>query len=227
MTTEPEKKVDPRTKQFKRVRLSFTESLYEKKATVKDGEPKHGCNIIIEVAPGSDPIALSFADSNKQLALEGLQAAGQEQWGKPDAWKGIQEDNPKRICFRKGERFKNTDDVVYKGYEGNFAISASGPRAGRNRPKLWDRHKRPVEEKDILAVMYSGSYADVIVSFYGTDEGGRGIFASIEAIRSHQEGEMIGGGGWTGNADDFEDYLPPEKDAFAGTSSGSDIDDLG
>jgi hypothetical protein len=192
-----EDKSDGRTVQLKRVRLSFTDSLKDKKPTVENGKPKHSVNVILE-SKGKE------FDANKAKVGGALRAASKAAFKNEDAWKTIAEDDPKRVCYRKGERFKNKEGTVYAGYEGNFAISAGGPGAGDRRPKLLDRHKRPVEEKDILDVFYGGSYADVIISFYGTEKGGRGIFATIEAIRSHQEGERMGGGVYV-DADDFDD----------------------
>ena len=200
-----EEKSDGRTVQLKRVRLSFTDSLKDKKKTSDDpnAKPKHGLNVIIEMNGPN-------GEANKAKVGAALRAAGEKQWKNPDAFKKIAEDNPKRVCFKKGEKFKNKEDKVYAGYEGNYAFSASGPSAGQKRPKLLDRHKREVEEKDILDVFYGGVYADVIVSFFGTDKGSRGIFASVEAIRSHQEGERMGGGIYV-DADDFDDL---EDDGF-------------
>ena len=195
---------DPRTVLLKNVRLAFTDSLKDKKATVEDGEPKHSCSIIVEKGKPQ-------SDANLAAIRAALEAAGDKEWKKPDAWKEITEDEPKRVCFRKGERFKNVEGVIYKGFEGNFGISASGPKGGKSRPKLLDRHKRSVEEKDILDVFYGGTYADVYVSFFGTTKGGRGIFASVEMIRSRQEGEALGGG-FNGSADAMEDL--PDDDAF-------------
>lgn len=207
---------DGRTVQLKRVRLSFTDTLKEARPTVEDGKPKHTCNIIIE----SDG---KFAADNKANCVAAVKAACEEAFKKADIWKAIQEDDPKRLCYRKGERFKNRDGDVYAGYEGNMAISAAGPSAGARRPKLLDRHKRPVEVNDIPDVFYSGTYADVIVSFFGTEKGGRGVFCSVEAIRSHQEGERIGGG-FDVDVDDFDDL---DDDGFEdNTDSGGDEDDM-
>jgi hypothetical protein len=214
-----EDKSDGRTVQLKRVRLSFTDSLKEKKATVEGGKPKHNLNIINEA---SGP---NF-DVNQAKIMSAIKAAGEKKWKNPDAYKGIQEDNPKRLCFRKGERWKNKEGKVYAGYEGNYAFSAAGPSGGQKRPKLLDRHKREVAEDAILDVMYGGTYADVIVSFYGTDEGSRGIFCSVEAIRSHQEGERMGGGIYV-DADDFDDLEDDDSfDNGPSTSSKSSGDDL-
>lgn len=215
-----EKQKDPRTVQLRRVRLSFTDGLFEKRKTSDDenAKPKHTCNVILEK---DQP---HFAD-NKNKIMDGIRAAGDRAWKNEDAYKGIQEDSPKRVCFRPGERFKNKDGKPYAGYEGNFGLTCGTPGAGQKRPKMYDRVKRNVAETDILDVCYGGSYADVVVSFYGTDKGSRGIFCVIEAIRSHQEGERMGGGGWDGDADDFDD-LEDAEDAFAGTAS-ADSDPLG
>lgn len=218
-----EKVNDGRTVQLKRVRLSFCDSLYQKKKTAKtdDAKEAHSCNLIIE--SGSEHF-----DRNVAAVQAALNAACEAKWaGKPERWKQIAENDPKRVCFRRGEKFRNqTTGDIYDGYEGNLAITGKGPRGGQLRPKLLDRHKRPVAENDILDVMYAGSYADVIVSFYGTENGGSpGVFCSIEAIRSHQEGERMAGG-FEVDPDVFDD-LEDEDDGFDMGNSPSGGDNLG
>lgn len=208
-----DEKSDGRTVQLKRVRLSFTDSLKEKRATVENGKPKHSVNVILESSSKN-------YDENRAKVTTAIKAACEKAFKDPNVFKSIAEDDPKRICYRKGERFKNKEGVVYAGYEGNYAISAAGPSGGDRRPKLLDRRKRPVEESEILDVFYGGTYADVIISFYGTDKGGRGVFASIEAIRSHEEGERMGGGVYV-DADDFDDL---EDDGFDSGGSSDDFD---
>ncbi|MEH0291779.1 ssDNA-binding protein [Agrobacterium sp. CCNWLW71] len=225
-----DKATDGRTVQLKRVRLSFTDSLKDKKKTSDDPNalPKHGLNIINEK---DSP----YYEENHKKIMAALRAAGEKAWKNPDAYKDIMEDNPKRVCFRKGEKFKNKEGKVYTGYEGNYAFSASGPSAGQKRPKLLDRRKRCLrdqataeqlkagkvfEESEILDIFYGGVFGDVIVSFFGTDKGSRGIFSSAEAIRSHEEGERMGGGIYV-DADDFDDL--EEDDSFDnGPSTGSE-----
>lgn len=225
-----EEKSDGRTVQLKRVRLSFTDSLKDKKKTSDDpnAKPKHGLNII------NEKDSPHYEENHKKI-MAAIRAAGEKQWKNPDAYKDILEDNPKRVCFRKGEKFKNKEGKPYAGYEGNYAFSASGPSAGQKRPKLLDRRKRGLrdqasaeqikadkvfEEAEILDIFYGGVYADVIVSFFGTDKGSRGIFASAEAIRSHEEGERMGGGIYV-DADDFDDL--EEDDSFdSGPSTSSE-----
>lgn len=217
MTDKPQ--TDPRTVVLNNVRLSFTDSLKDKKATVEDGEPKHNCNFILEAGKPE-------TEANKAKVMAAIRAACEQEWKKEDFWKTIQEDDPKRICYRKGERFKNKDGVVYEGYAGNMAISAAGPRGGRERPKLMDRLKRDVAYDDILAVCYSGSYGDVKLSFYGTTKGGNGIFCTIEGIRSRQEGDRIGGGGSPATKDDFDDLEDNSFDGGGKTPATAD-DDIG
>lgn len=214
-----EKTTDGRTVQLKRVRLSFTKRLKTKGKTSDQAEKEtHGLNIILEA---NSP---HFKDNYNKCILA-LKAAGEKAFKNPDAYKDIAEDAPKRVCFRKGEKFKNKEGKVYAGYEGNYAFGANGPSGGEKRPKLLDRHKRPVEEADINDVFYGGCYADVFVSFYGTDKGSRGIFATIEAIRSHQEGERMGGGIEV-DADDFDDLEDDDSFVGGGSSSKDDDDDL-
>lgn len=228
-----EEKSDGRTVQLKRVRLSFTKRLKTKGKTSDEANKEtHGLNVILDK---SQP---TF-QANLDKCIAALKAAGEKAWKNPDAYKDIAEDAPKRVCFRKGERFKNGEGKVYAGYEGNYAFGANGPSGGDKRPKLLDRRKRALREQatgehikanaifeiaDIDDIFYGGCYADVIVSFYGTDKGSRGIFATIEAIRSHQEGERMGGGVEV-DADDFDD-LEDDDSFVGGGSSSKDDDDL-
>lgn len=217
-----EERGDGRAVQLKRVRLSFTQSLYEKKATVKDGVPKYNFNVILET---DHP---KYAE-NKAKIEAALSAASDKEWKDGNRWKRIAENDPKRLCFRKGERFANQETgQPYNGYAGNFGIAVGCPGKGQKRPaKLIDRHKRAVEEKDILDVFYSGSYADVVIEFYGTNEGGAGIFCTASAIRSWQEGENLGGGGVPVDDDDFDDADDDESfDSAPSSSSGSSLGDM-
>lgn len=213
---------DPRTVVLKRVRGSFMDGLVEKQKTSDEpgAKEKFNWNFINEA---SSP---TFAANNAKI-LEAIRAAGEKQWKNPDAWRDIQEEAPKRVTFRKGERFKNREGQVYAGYEGNTAFSVTGPNGGQKRPRLLDRHKRPVEEKDIADVFYGGSYVDAIVSFYGTDKGSRGIFATCELIRSHQEGEPMAGG-YRFDESDLDELDDFEGDGMGAPSAApaSDLDGL-
>lgn len=216
---------DARVLMLKRVRLSFSDSLKDKKPTVENGEPKHSCNILIESdQPGFE--------EKKQAIVSAMKAACVKAKKPEDYFKVIAEDAPKRVSYRKGERFKNKDGVVYDGYAGAMAISASGPKRGQQRPTLFSRDKRklgaPGQEgcftvDDIPEIFFGGCYADVKISMYLTDKGGDGLFATIESIRSLETGERMSGGGVSTSADEFDDV---EEDAFTGGGTSGD-DDFG
>jgi hypothetical protein len=231
---------DERSVTLKGVRLSFTDALPEKKKSSdsEDAKPKHGLNAIIET---TGPYA-KYAEENKAKCIAGLKAAGQQKWKKPDMYKIIAEDAPKRVCFRKGEKFRNKEGTTYAGYENNFAMSLSGPNGGQRRPRLIDRRKRiligpgdsiPSQTKQeivnisadqIADIFYSGCYADIKVSFFGTEKGSNGIFATCELIRSYQEGERMAGG-YNYSDDDLDemDDLEPigDDDDFSASSKPS------
>lgn len=215
-------------------RLSFGESLKDKakpKKSEDDAKLTHGCNIILEKDHPD-------FKSNQDAVVSALKAAARE-FKRPEGWwKELFDEEYKQICFRQGRRFKNKETgEIYAGYEGNLVLAAKGPRGGENRPKLKDRRKRDVGYDDILDVCYNGTYGDFIVSFYATDKGGTDrITCSVEAIRSHEEGERMGGGGINIDDDDFDDMddnsFDENDDEFGGGNKSSgdslieDDDDL-
>lgn len=231
--TEETKKKNPRIATFKNVILSFTDSLGEAKATVKNGVPKHGCNILI---PPNEP----DTEANKAAAIAALETTGEEQWQNKDKFRNIAKKDPKRVQYRKGDTFTNADDEPYKGYDGCMVVPAYGPGGTKNpkRPKIMDRKKNWVWNPDkgaeasnakILDVCYSGVRADVKVEFYpvtGADAGGDGIFTALHLIRSRQVGERMAGGYQVddSDADDFDDLEDDLDDLDAKSSGGTDDD---
>ena len=218
---------DARVVMLKGVRLSFTESLKDKKASIENGPLKHSCNILIENdQPGYE--------EKKQAIVAAMKAACVQKKKPEEFYKEIATDNPSRVSYRKGERFKNKQTrEVYAGYADNWAIAGSGPSAGQKRPVLYSRNKRklgaPGQQEcftvdDIPDIFYSGTYADVKVSMYYTDKGGDGLFATIESIRSLETGERMSGGGVTTTADEYDDA--EDDDAFDGASGSSSDDDF-
>lgn len=215
-----EAQLDPRTVVLKKVRLSFCDSLKDKKKnpTLDDAVPKHSLNTILEAA-------LAESETNRKLVMGAIRAACQKEWGDPEFWKVVQEKDPKRVCYKKGERFTNSEGKVYDGYAGNMAIACGTPGGGQKRPILWDRVKREVPYENIEDVFYAGVYADVQLSFYGTKKGGNGIFCTADLVRSRQEGERIGGGVVI-QKNAFDDLDDNAMDGVT-TSSGVDDDGIG
>lgn len=215
---------DGRIAKLKNVRGFYTQGMVEAKPTVEGGDPKYNCIFVLETDKPE-------FDSNKKAIVAALNAASEKQWKKADVWKTIVEDDPKRCAYRKGERFKNKEGQVYNGFAGHMALSVAGPSGGKRRPVILDRRKKKVTEpSEIEEVVYGGTYCDIIVSFYGTDKGGKGVFASVEVIRSREEGDRIGGGYQfrEDDADFFDDLADDDDfgDADTTKSSKSDDDDL-
>ena len=210
------------------VRLSFGDSLdvasLPKNNKDPAARPKHGVNLIIE--RDSDDF-----EANKTVIIQALKNASVE-FKKPETWwKTLFDDKPDNIALKKGERFKTDAGEIYKGYEGNLVLALKGPAGGAKRPQIRDRNKKIIHDpavcpdtSRIKEVAYNGSYADAIVSFYGTDNGGTArLTGSVEAIRSHERGERLGGGGVYVDDDDFDD-LEDDGSFDEGPSTGSDDD---
>lgn len=219
-----EKDPTGRTVTLTKVRASFAESLQEaqlpKKNKDPNAKPSHGANWLLE---RDSP---DF-ESNKAAVVSALKAAARE-FKRPEDWfKSLMEDDPKQCALRKGEKFKNDKGEIYKGYEGNLVIVSKGPQAGRRRPQIRDRYKKVIEDvTKINEIVYNGSICDVIISFYGTDNGGTArLTCSVEAVRSWQEGDRLGGGGVYVEDDDFED-ADDDSSFDQGPSTGSDDDAL-
>jgi hypothetical protein len=215
-----EEKGDGRTVQLKGVRLVFTDRLKTAAKTSKDAQKEtYGCSIILEA---NSP----HFEENKAKVMSAIRKAGELKWKNPEAFVAIAEDSPKRICYRDGSKFKNAEGKIYNGFEGNKGLVVAGPEGGKIRPKtMLDRYRQNVEVKDIDVVFYSGTLADVFVGFYGTDNGSRGIFASLEGVRSHQRGDRLSGG-VTIDADDFDDMPDDEFDAPPAAKSAPAVLDI-
>lgn len=201
-----EKDKTGRTVLLTRARASFADSLQEatlpRKNKDPNAKPKHGSNFIIEK---DGPYADHF-ESNKAAIISALKAACREFKKPEDWWKTLWDDKPDNISFKRGDRFKTDDGEIYKGYAGNLVVSAKGPKGGQLRPQIRDRYKKIIEDiSRINEIVYNGTYCDAIVSFYGTENGGTPrLTCSVEAVRSLQEGDRLGGGGVYVDDDDFD-----------------------
>lgn len=210
---------DPRVVWVKRVRMPFA-NLATARATVEGGKEKFSATFLMDPATEEGKASIRACNAAVKAAIE------QTFEGKDPKQILASIKDPKRIVFRKGEEFTNVEGEVYGGFEGKYAVSTTNSR----RPRLFDRHKRPVETSDIEDVCYRGVYCDALISFYAVkdaDKGGRGLFCTVEAVRSHQEGERMGGGV---DVDDYfnelEDLGDDDlEDDLTGGSKGSDDED--
>lgn len=208
-----------RTILLKRVRLSFADSLQEASVPRKSEPgtiPTHSANLLIEKdQPGFE--------EKKAVVVAALAATSREFKRPEDWWSKLLANDPGKLCFKKGTAFANDETgEVYKGYENALVLVGKGPGGGRKRPILKDRYKRDVEATDINDVFYNGTYADVQVAFYATDKGGTSrITCSFEVIRSHQQGERMGGGGVGYDDDDFDDMEDDDSVFDNGGTAGA------
>lgn len=209
-----------RTATLTGVRISYGDSLQEaslpKNNKDPNAKPKHGANLIIERNS-------EHFDSNKAAIISCLKSAGVYFKKPEDWWKTLFDDKPDNLCFKKGDRFKTAEGEIYKGYEGNLILALKGPAGGAKRPQIRDRYKKIIEDvSKINEIAYNGSYADAVVSFYGTDNGGTArLTGSIESLRSWQEGDRFGGGGVYVDDDDFDSFDDDDDSFESGGSSSS------
>lgn len=204
---------DERVCTIKNVRLSFCNGLREKTKSHPDAKPKHSSSFILDPSVAEHP-------ANMKAVRKAIAAAEMKEFGKTGVVEKIQDH--KRVVFRPGETFTNEDGETYQGYDVEGAYGLGSCKSDK-RPKLFDRAKNQVEPEDIDDVFQAGQYADAIVSFYCTskkEQGGRGLFASVQLIRARQTGETFGAGN-NASADDLDDLDDIEDDGI-----GGDDDDL-
>lgn len=184
------------------VRLSFPK-IWKMEKSTPDSPPKFSANFLI------DP---DTAHGKKNIAK--IEAALKHV--KTKAWpentdKIVSRIDAKRISFREGEAFANAEGDVYQGYDDMMVVTASN----KKRFQIVDRDKSPLTEDD--GKPYGGCYVDAVVSFYATtkkEQGGNGLFATIELIRFRKDGEAFGAA-----PIDADDYL-------ADLSDDEDEDDM-
>lgn len=194
---------------LKDVRLSFPK-LFTPESSVANGPLKFGANFLIQ--PDDE-----FYDENCAAAQKAYDAAFKAQW--PDKKVLLKDD---RKSFREGEKFMNQETgEVYAGYEGCMVVTAAR-KAGKSpdkddsshkrmRPPMFYRNKEKIEEDD--GTLYGGCRVDAVVNFYtvtGSEKGGNGLFATIEAIRFRREDAPFGAA--PVGADAFEDLDDEDDD---------------
>jgi hypothetical protein len=181
------------------VRLSFPK-VWKAEQSTPDSKPKFGASFIID--PDSD---------NGKAVIKKIEAAIKKI--KTDTWKEKAQkiyDNieVKRKAFVSGDDMTNGEGDVYAGYEDMMIVKASNVR----RPQVLNRDKSALTEED--NVIYGGCYVDAVVSFYAVtkkEQGGNGLFATLEVVRYRKEGEAFGAA--PVDADDYLDDLDDDEDS--------------
>lgn len=202
---------------LKNVRLGFPK-LWRAEKSTDTSKPKYSAHGIIDpnTATGKANIEAIKA-AQKHVAVA--------QWG--DKWQNVVKGLEKnRRSFRDGDAMVNDEGDVYSGYSGMKFVAANRSEK-QGRPDVRDRQKQPTTEEDGL--VYAGCYVDMVVSFFTTtkkDQGGNGLFASLELIRFRDHGEAFGGGMSSDEALDMLDELDDDDDLDGEPeTAGADIDD--
>lgn len=180
------------------VRLSFPK-LWKAEASTPESKPKFGASFLI------DPTTAEGKANLKRLnAL--IEQVKKDTWAeKADKIYNAIED--KRKLLRDGDNATNSEGDVYDGYEGMMYVSASNQK----RPQILNRDKSTLAEED--GVIYGGCYVDAVISVYAVtkkEQGGNGMFATVEVVRFRKDGEAFGAGPI--DADDYLDDLPDDDD---------------
>ena len=187
MTTKTKEDSSEATAFINNVRLSFP-TLRRKQASVPGGKEKYSASFIIDPETPQGKAAIAAC----KVAIA---AAEMNHFKKPGVVKTI--DDPKRIAFRPGNKFKNAEGDVYAGYEGMVGVTSTSQK----RPKLYTvqgaKAREEVEVEDIEDLFYGGVYCNAEVNFYcvsSKEQGGRGLFCEIRGIMTKERGEAFGGG---------------------------------
>lgn len=232
-----EKKTEVGVVMLKGWRLSFADTLYD--AEKGDSIPKSGKNAGKQ--PWRNSINLLGPDKDsaewkaiRPVILQAMKDAKNAQFGdKADDIK-IKAD---RLAMRDGA------DETWAGYEGRFYVSASRTTYG---PIDGDRPARPYRiigprkvkgedgkmrfpdvKEGASDAPYAGCYVNAKVRFWAQDseEYGKRINASIEAVQFAKDGEAFGGGVRTNVDDEFDeqegDDLLDDDDLGGGSTSDS------
>lgn len=158
------------------VRLSYC-ALFTPKAPLSGGDPKFSTTILI---PKTDTATMQRI----QAAIEAATVEGVSK-----KWNGVR---PPMIPtpIHDGDGARPSDGMPY-GDEcrGHWVFTAS---AGADRPpQVVDAQLNPVINQ---ALIYSGVYANVYVSFYAYNAGGKkGIGCGLNAVQKTRDGEALGG----------------------------------
>jgi hypothetical protein len=180
------------------VRLSFPK-LWKAEASTPDSAPKFSASFLID--PTTDT-----GKANIKKIEAAIKHIKTKTW-QEKAEKIYNNIEDKRKAYRDGDSATNAEGDVYSGYEEMMYVSASN----RKRPQILNRDKTPLTEED--GVIYGGCYVDAVVSLYAVtkkEQGGNGLFATIEVVRFRKDGEAFGAGAV--DANDYLDDLDDDDD---------------
>lgn len=164
------------------------------------GDKKEAWKADIIIDPNSPEGKKTLSEINNVLKEIGL-----SKWKKwPLTWP-----DPKRLCLRDGDMKVNKADEVRDGYEGMKYLSTSrgvvtAKGMTQQPPGVFDQARRPLLKGS--TVPYNGCWVKAHVDFYGTENGGKGLFSGLISVQLIREDEpLASGGGKEPTADVFSD----------------------
>lgn len=170
------------------VRISFPK-LIEAVISPLGGEPKFGCDLILEM---NDPQVTTIMSEIHRSAVEKWKDVG------PSVIKMVQADRLKRCYGHGSEKIKKETMAVLDGYEGKFYLSAN---ANQDRPpviasadtgKLID-NGNTLERQAAARKIYGGCYVNAAVKFWMQDnQFGKGIRCQLSVIQFNRDGTAFG-----------------------------------
>jgi hypothetical protein len=163
------------------VRLSFP-ALFKAEA-FKPGDPlKYKATFLV---PKDSPLV----EKIEKAAIEALNTKFP---GKGELVRKQIAGNNNKCCIQDG------DLTEYDGYPGCIAISAESTA----RPLVINTDKSPLVEQD--GKPYAGCYVNASIEFFGYDQQGKGLSASLRGVQFLCDGDSFAGGG-PASEDEFDD----------------------
>lgn len=163
------------------VRLSFP-ALFKAEAFKPGDDPRYKATFLV-------PAGSALAKEVEAAAI----AALEEKFPKKGAaiYKQVYGNNNK--C-----NVSDGDNAEYDGYAGMIAVSAKS----KTRPLVIDTDKTPLAEDD--GKPYAGCYVNAIIEFFGYDNSGKGVSATLKGVQFVRDGDAFSGSA-PASEDDFDD----------------------
>ncbi|MCI7551879.1 MAG: DUF2815 family protein [Actinomycetaceae bacterium] len=169
-----------------KVRCSYAYLLEPRPGNKPDDKPKYSVSLII---PKDDKTTIDRIKKAIAAAIdEGEAKLGLPPKGDPKRKLAIQN---LTLPLRDGD----TDRFEHEEYANAMFTNANSVR----KPGIIDQNKRPLTEPEDV---YSGMYARVSLNFYAyAVQGKKGIAAGLGNVQKWADGERLGGGGMSADAE--------------------------
>jgi hypothetical protein len=170
-----------------KVRFSYA-NVFEPKASEGDDREKYSVCIMI---PKKDKATLEKIAAGIKEAAE---------YGAKSKWGGKQPKNLK-LPLRDGD----IDKADKPEFEGMYFVNASSNMA----PGVIDANKNEIIQ---CSEFYSGCWGRALIHFYAFDtKGNKGVAVGLAAVQKLEDGDRLGGGGWSSDEFGDDDEFDPNS----------------